>query len=415
LSDAIPICLVGTNNFAASHLRSIRQMEQEGLAIQTCAVIRRPEVYAEAVADYQSRGVIVYHSYEEMLAAEKGRTQLIALPVAIPEHAEMTIAALQQGYHVLLEKPPAPVIQQLDAMLQAEQQSGKICCVGFQNQSKCTVRAIKKLFCEGKLGRVQRIHVMAEWLRDDAYYARNAWAGKIMHQGKYCLDGSVCNALAHYLFNALYWSSDQWGQAAQPLSVRGELYHAHPIPSEDTAAVCVQTDTNVEIVYLVTLAGWKSRGPWSRIFTEKATIDWAISGNATITWADGTQEIIPDDGQREHDEVFRNCLRYLQGLEKELNCPLAMTRPYVLALNGVWESAQQPSDLSPEFVTRKAQGNSIFTGLNGISDLLDQGYAQGKTYSDLGAPWAVKTEWISLAGYNTFAREYPEEERKIEN
>ena len=101
MSDPINICLVGTNNFAGSHFRSVRQMEEEGLARQTCAVIRRPDVYAEAVADYQARGVKVYNSYAEMLQAERGQTQLMALPVAIPDHAETTIAALEAGYDVL--------------------------------------------------------------------------------------------------------------------------------------------------------------------------------------------------------------------------------------------------------------------------------------------------------------------------
>jgi len=408
LPDPITICLVGTNNFAASHARSIRQMETEGLAKQTCAVIRRPDVYADAVADYASRGVKVYNSYPEMLDAEKGKTQLVALPVAIPDHAATTVAALEAGYDVLLEKPPAPVIQQIDAMLGAEQRTGQFCCVGFQNQSKCTTRAVKRMICEGKLGRISRINVMAEWIRDDAYYARNGWAGKIVYQGKICMDGPTCNALAHYLFNALYWASPEWGQASDPARVRGELYHAHPISSVDTSAVAVKTVNDVDITYLTTLAGWKSRGPWSRIAGERGTVDWAISGDATVTWADGSQEIIPDDGSREHDEVFRNCLRYMQGVDAELNCPLAMTRPYVLAFDGAWESAGAPATVAPEFVTREPKGESVFTGLNDISDWLDRGYESGKTYGELGAPWAMATDWFDMDGYTEFARTYPD-------
>jgi len=141
---------------------------------------------------------------------------------------------------------------------------------------------------------------------------------------------------------------------------------------------------------------------------EEAMVDWAISGDATVTWADGSQEIIADDGSREHDEVFRNCLRYMQGADRELNCPLAMTRPYVLALNGAWESAGVPVTVAPEHVTRGPKDNNIFTGLNGITDLLDEGFTTGKTYSELGAPWAVRTNWFDMTGYREFARTYPE-------
>lgn len=400
--DPVRICLVGTNNFAGSHLGSIRRLEEEGVARLTCAVIRRPDVYAAALADYQARGVKVYHCYEEMLQAEQGQVELVALPTAIPDHFDTTRQALEAGYNVLLEKPPVPVIQQMDALLETQQRTGRWCAVGFQNQSKCTVRALKKALGEGKLGTVQRINVMIEWIRDDAYYARNGWAGQIMYEGRYCLDGPTCNAVAHYLFNALYWAHPGWGQAAQPRRVRGELYHAHPIPSDDTSAVLVETDTGVDITYLATLAGFNTRGPLSRIIGDRGVCDWQMSGDAVIRYADGSEEVLADTGAREHDEVFRNACRYLRGVESELNCPLELTRPYVLALNGLWESARGPVDLAPEFVTREPRGESIFTGLNDIGQWLDRGYESGQSYSDLGAPWAVATPWVAMAGYNEF-------------
>lgn len=404
--DPVRICLVGTNNFAASHRGSLRTMEAEGLAQLTCAVIRRPDVYTKEVADYQAAGVPVYFSYEEMLAAEKGRVEIVALPAAIPEHSEAAIAALEAGYNVLLEKPPAPVVQQIDAMLEAEKASGKWCVVGFQNQSKCTTRELKQLIGAGKLGTVRQINVMAEWIRDDAYYTRNAWAGQVMYHSKYCLDGPTCNALAHYLFNGLYWAHPEWGQVANPVRVRGELYHAHPIPSEDTSALQVITDTDVTVTYLTTLAGWNSRGPLSRIIGDKGTCDWRISGDAHVKYADGSAQTLVDTGAREHDEVFRNACRYLRGVDAELNCPLAMTRPYVVALNGGWESAGRPADVAPEYVTREPKGNSIFTGLNEIGTWLDRGYARGATYSEVGAPWAMATDWVDMTGYREFARNF---------
>lgn len=403
MPNPISLCLVGTNNFAGSHLSSIRQMESEGLAKQVAAVIRRPDVYADKVAEFQARGITAYNSYDEMLQAEQGRTQLVCLPVAIPDHADTTIAALEAGYDVLLEKPPAPVIQQIDAMIDAEQRTGHFCCVGFQNQSKCTTRALKQAIGAGKLGDIQRINVLAEWIRPDSYYERNAWAGKVMFEGRYCLDGPTCNALAHYLFNALYWAEPEWGQVALPTMVKGELYHAHPIESVDTSAIAVQTNTGVDITYTVTLAGWTTRGPWSRIIGTKGTCDWAISGDATITYADGSTEILPDDGSREHDEVFRNTLCFMRGEAEELNCPLAMTRPYVLALNGAWESSNGPHEIPTDYVTREPKDDSIFTGLNGIPELLDQSYATGKLFSELNVPWAQPSDWFDVTGYREFA------------
>jgi hypothetical protein len=100
--------------------------------------------------------------------------------------------------------------------------------------------------------------------------------------------------------------------------------------------------------------------------------------------------------------VFRNAVRYLRGVDTELNCPLAMTRPYVVALNGAWESMGQPATIAPEYVTREPRDGGTFTGINGISDLLDECYTTGKSYSDLGAPWAVSTPWVEVSDYREF-------------
>jgi len=208
--EPVSVCLVGVSNFAQSHAGSIARMEDEGLGKLTCAVVRSPEKYADAVAKYKQRGVTVYHSYEEMLTAEQGRVELVTLPIAIPDHADLAIAGMEAGYHVLCEKPPAATIEQLDGMIQTSARTGKVCCIGFQNQSKNTVRALKRAVCEGKLGTIDHIEVMATWVRKDSYYHRNDWAGALLHKGKYCLDGPSNNALAHYLFNALYWARSAW-------------------------------------------------------------------------------------------------------------------------------------------------------------------------------------------------------------
>jgi hypothetical protein len=168
------------------------------------------------------------------------------------------------------------------------------------------------------------------------------------------------------------------------------------------------TDNDVDIAYNVTLAGWTNRGPLSRIMTENGMVWWAISGDMRILWRDGTEEIIPDDGTREHDEVFRNCIRYLQGVDSELNCPLAMTRPYVLALNGAWESAGVPVAIPDRYVTRTPRDGTIFTGLNGIGELLDDAYDRFKTFHELKTPWAVDTPWFETDGYTEFRRTFPE-------
>jgi len=399
----VSICLVGVSNFAQSHSRSIAQMEQEGLAKLSCAVVRSPGKYAEAVASYKERGVTVYTSYEQMLDQEQGRTELVALPVAIPDHGETSVSALKAGYHVLCEKPPAATIEQLDAMIRASEETGKVCCIGFQNQSKNTVRALKQAVCDGKLGDIEHIEVMATWVRKDSYYARNAWAGKLVFDGKYCLDGPTNNALAHYLFNALYWASPTWAHAAQPARVRGEIFHAHPIESSDLSAIKVETVNGVDITYLTTLAAWENIGPLSKVYGSGGWAEWSMSGPTVLHLEDGGTETIKHDGRREHDEVFRNTIRYIRGVDEELNCPAAMTRPFTVALNAAFQSNGRPSAVPLDCVTRRQQEDGdVFTAINGVTEIIQAGYEECKTYSELGVPWAQETPWVATERYTRF-------------
>jgi len=403
--EPVKIGLVGANNFARSHARSIAQMEEEGLAQFVCACIRSPHKHPEMVEEYDERGLKLYTSYDEMLAEQGGRMELVALPVAIPDHAETSIAAMEAGYHVLVEKPPAATVQDVDAMIETSERTGLLCVVGFQNQSKNTVRELKRRICEGKLGEIERIATMAEWVRADSYYERNGWAGKMVYQGKYCLDGPTNNALAHYMFNSLYWASPTWGHVDTPVRVRGELYHAHPIEGEDTSAIAVQTAGGCRISYLTTLAGWETMGPVSHIEGTKGVADWRHTEGTVIKYSDGTQEVIEPDGQREHDEVFRNAIRYLRGVDDELNAPIAMTRPHTVALNGAYESGAPPRQIPGEYVTREPKDDSTFTGINGIREVLQECYQEHQTFSEVGVPWAYETDWFDTSDYQRFEME----------
>ncbi len=398
----VGICLVGVSNFARSHKRSIEQMIEEGLATFECVVIRSPDKYPEAMEEYTERGITIYNDYEEMLEQEKERVELVALPLSIQTHASGSIAAMEAGYNVLVEKPPAATVQDVDAMIAASERTGRFCVVGFQNQSKNTVRELKRKICDGALGDIEQISVMAEWVRDDDYYSRNAWAGQMVIDGDYVLDGPTNNALAHYMFNALYWSSQMWGHADTPVRVKGELYHAHPIPGEDTSSIRVETAGGTHIVYNTTLAGWNTRGPFTRIEGTKGTAWWRHTGDTDIEYADGSTETIVWDREREHDEVFRNAIRYLRGEDDGLNASIAMTRPMTVAVNGAYESGGPPREVPSEYVTREERDDSVFTGIDGLPELLDRCYEEALTYSEAGAPWTYEPEWFDTSTYSKF-------------
>ncbi|HEX30156.1 TPA: Gfo/Idh/MocA family oxidoreductase [Candidatus Poribacteria bacterium] len=403
----VGISLVGVANFARSHEKTIRRMVREGLALFRSVLIRNPGKYPEDVERFRSEGITVYESYEEMLEEEQGRTEIIALPTSIHTHSVMTIEALEAGYNVIVEKPPAPTIQELDAMIQAERNSVGFCVVGFQNQSKNTVRAIKEAVCDGKLGRIKEVVVKARWARLDSYYARNDWAGRLTCEGRYVLDGPTNNALSHYLNNALYYASPEWGEFAKPVRVKAELYRGHRnIETEDTCCAHLELETGTHVYFFVTHCPKTDVGPVTEVIGTKGKATWSMNGPAVMRYIDGTAETVPYDRRSEHDEVFRNAIKYLRNEYYELNCPLEATRPFVLAVNGIFESADEILPVPDEYVELLPFQDSIKTVIKGIDAIIDRSYAQRKLFSELDVPWAKESDWFDLTGYTRFEKKF---------
>jgi len=394
--------IVGVGGYAAVHLRVTRILEDEGLAKISAVVVRNPEKYPKEVDYLRSRSVTIYNNFDEMLDAEKGRIEIVTLPTAIHQHKEMTIKALERGFNVIVEKPPAVTIQDLDEMLDAERRSGKFCAVGFQLQSKTIVRKIKETICEGKIGEVKAVLAKGKRKRLDSYYERNAWAGKYVHEGKYVLDGTISNPLSHYLMSSLFFASEDRGKAAYPLRVRAELYRGHKIDGEDTSCLEAEVEEGVRVFFFATLCSPSQSNPVQRIIGTRGVIEWTFGGDASIKYNDGGSEIIKEDGKDERVELFRNAIKYLRGLEENLDCPLIVTRPFVITLNGAYESARRIKQIPDEFIIRRREDESISTTILGIEEIIDRAFESQKLFSDLGVEWAYKTDYFSVEGYRYF-------------
>jgi len=400
--EPVSFGVVGVGGYARMHLYAVETLEKEGLGKLSAVVIRNPSKYKDEAARLEKKNVNIYKSYEDMLENEAGSVEIITLPVAIHQHKDMTIAALKAGFNVLVEKPPAVTIQDLDEMIKAEKESSRFCAVGFQSQSENTVRSLKKRICEGKLGEIIEVVVKGRWKRLDSYYERNAWAGKLVYERRYVLDGTVSNPLSHYLMNGLYFASIEWGKTANPVRVRAELYRAHRIEGEDTSCLEVEVENGAKVFFFATLCGPENEMPVHEIVGSKGTAHWIKGQNVHIKYNNGEVEVIRDDGSDERIEVFRNTARYLRGVESELNCTLSMTRPFVLTLNGAYESARTIRNIPKRYLTIKKEGDSISTLINDIVEIIDEASKRRKLYSDLGVEWAYSTDYFSLKDYKVF-------------
>lgn len=97
-----------------------------------------------------------YASYQELFQKEKPDIVSVAVPTV--NHCEVTLAALEHGVHVLVEKPIAATVEDADEMIQRAARAGLTLTVGHVERFNPALAELKRRLAEGELGHVFQIH-----------------------------------------------------------------------------------------------------------------------------------------------------------------------------------------------------------------------------------------------------------------
>jgi predicted dehydrogenase len=115
-------------------------------------------------------------------------------------HAEISIAALRAGKHVLCEKPMGVSLSEARAMEAAALESGKTLTVCFQNRYNGASKRMKEVIGSGRLGKILGGSAFVTWNRAEPYYQNSPWRGKWATEG-----GSVLINQAVHTLDLLRW------------------------------------------------------------------------------------------------------------------------------------------------------------------------------------------------------------------
>ncbi|KKK33451.1 dehydrogenase [Salinicoccus sediminis] len=109
-------------------------------------------VYSRAEEQKVLHGGAAYEDYRELLADEN----VDAVSVCTPNHmhAEIAIAALEAGKHVLCEKPMGVTLSEMDAMIEAEERSAGQLMVGHNQRFVKEHEVAKEWIASGRLGEI---------------------------------------------------------------------------------------------------------------------------------------------------------------------------------------------------------------------------------------------------------------------
>lgn len=104
----------------------------------------------------------IYNSVDEMLKAEAARqdgADVVAIMTPNDSHYEYAVAALEQGFDVICDKPMTNTLQEAESLHKKVQETGLVFCLTHNYTGYPMVRQAKAMVEDGQLGIVRLIQV----------------------------------------------------------------------------------------------------------------------------------------------------------------------------------------------------------------------------------------------------------------
>ncbi|MEV3939206.1 Gfo/Idh/MocA family oxidoreductase [Glycomyces sp. NPDC049804] len=189
------IGIIGTGGIAGAHIAGYLAFPDECAVVALADVV--PGKAAERAAEFGLADAVGYDDPLRMIA--EARLDLVSIATPPSTHAALAVAALDAGAHVLVEKPMAPSLEECDAMLAAQERSGKLLSVVAQNRFRDDLAALKAVVDSGVIGSVSHVRVDSAWWRGLPYYDL-WWRGTWEKEG----GGCTLNHAIHHI-DLLLW------------------------------------------------------------------------------------------------------------------------------------------------------------------------------------------------------------------
>lgn len=114
------------------------------------AVVAVADPFESARGLAQSKGVVAYAHYDELLGHEELDAVIVCTPT--DAHADHVVAAAQRGCHVFCEKPLDLTLERVRSTIQVVEEEGVKLMLGFNRRFDPNFAKIRSLVQEGRVG-----------------------------------------------------------------------------------------------------------------------------------------------------------------------------------------------------------------------------------------------------------------------
>jgi len=187
-------------------LRLQNRMDKNAALAAVCDISEERRAWAQK----SLKGVAIYEDYRELIASDEVDAVVVVTPHYL--HPEIAVVAMEQGKHVLIDKPAGVYTRAVREMNECAAAHPELTFGIMYNQrtNPLYIKA-KELIDSGEMGTLKRINwIITNWYRPQAYYDQGGWRGTWAGEG----GGVLTNQCPHQL------DLFQW-LGGMPVSVRG--------------------------------------------------------------------------------------------------------------------------------------------------------------------------------------------------
>ncbi len=189
---------------------------------------------------------LAFGSYEAMLASDEVDAVYISLPNHL--HAEWSIKAMEQGKHVLCEKPIALTVAEIDRLRTVSEETGMNLAEAFMYRHHPQTKIAGDFIRAGSLGEVTFVYGVFHYKMDGRVNVRLVpeWGGgSVWDVGCYPI------SISQYIFGGPPVSvfGDQWlGESGIDEQFSGQMLYSGGRTAQFTCSFTTPTHTFVEVL-----------------------------------------------------------------------------------------------------------------------------------------------------------------------
>ncbi len=233
---SVRLAIVGLGNMGSSHCKLVQSIH--GLELVAACDID-PDRLTKITERYDIAG---FSNHKDLLKSKRCDAVLIATPHY--DHTTIGIAALQAGYHVMVEKPVSVHKADAQKLIAAHTNKDQVFAAMFNQRTNPGYQLIKNMIENGELGSVRRVQwTITDWFRSQAYYDSGGWRATWAGEG----GGVLLNQCPHQL-DLLQWLF------GMPVLLRSfcHLGKTHNIEVEDEVTTYLEYENGVTGVFITT-------------------------------------------------------------------------------------------------------------------------------------------------------------------